>query len=95
MSEPRGLTSQTELRTRAPNGSKLTYGFVALCLALAALLLFAGFYDIDLKPQGPAIIALAVLAFTGGVIMHLRRTARHRAARISLASSESHNKDFR
>ena len=80
MREPQQLSSSPISRTRAPNGSKLTYGFVALSLVLAAILLFAGFYEIDLIQQGHAIVALAVLAFVGGVLLHLRRTARHKAA---------------
>jgi hypothetical protein len=64
MSEPHRLNSPAKRGTQAPNGSVLTYGFVACCLALTGLLVLAGFYDIDLKPQGLAIIALGVLAFT-------------------------------
>ena len=96
MSEPHRLNSPAKRGTQAPNGSVLTYGFVACCLALTGLLALAGFYDIDLKPQGLAIIALGVLAFTSGVFLHFRRTARNRAAHVqaSFVSPALHDKEF-
>jgi protein-S-isoprenylcysteine O-methyltransferase Ste14 len=88
MKELHSSDGMTHRKALAPNGSRLTYGVVAACLALAMLLVFAGFYSFNLLPFAAAIMALLIVAFAAGMLLHVRRTARARQPAASVIAHE-------
>lgn len=69
-----------KLTNAPPNGSLFTYGLVGALLAVCALVAVARFYGISLAPHLGLISGLLGLAFAGGGMLHIRRTARYRRA---------------
>lgn len=64
----------------APNGSSLTYGFIAVSLLVLSLAIFSAFYSVDLLVY-PLLIGLGIIvAFAGGIGLRRFRRRRHKAA---------------
>jgi hypothetical protein len=78
--KPDETSEQSRVRlSRAPRGTRLTYGIVGLVLGSLTLFAVAGFYGISLWREGVLVLSVAALSFIAGIVVHLRRTARFRA----------------
>lgn len=64
----------------APNGSLLTYGFVALSVTALAMFAIARFYGIDFLDSPVPTLSLGAVAILIGFVVNLVRGRRNRLA---------------
>ena len=78
--KPDETSEQSGVRlSRAPRSTPLTYGIIGLVLGSLTLFAVAGFYGVSLRREGVLVLSVAALSFTAGIVIHLRRTSRHKA----------------
>ena len=63
-----------------PDGSTLTYGLIAVSLLALGLVLYGGFYDVNMFAEPVALVLAGIAAFCIGAAFRLRLQRRHTAA---------------
>ena len=82
-------TAAAQAYAPRPNGSAITYGFVAAALVLVVAFLAGAFFGADITANPLALLGLTIVAFVAGVALRMWRQIEHtRAASREYAKRE-------
>lgn len=73
-------TAAAQAYAPRPNGSAITYGFVAAALLLVAAFLAGAFFSVDITANPLALLGLTIMAFIAGVALRMWRQMEHTRA---------------
>lgn len=73
-------TAAAQAYAPRPNGSAITYGFVAAALLLVVAFLAGAFFGTDITANPLALLGLAIVAFIAGVALRMWRQMEHLSA---------------
>ncbi len=73
-------TAAAQAYAPRPNGSAITYGFVAAALLLVVAFLAGAFFGADITANPLALLGLTIIAFVAGVALRMWRQMEHTRA---------------